>query len=89
MTPADRLRALLAEPGLHVMPGCFDALSARLIADAGYPKNVVPGNGESGPVVFYAGMMRLPVEQPTASPLLWLGQDRSCDNKHELTGARR
>ena len=37
MTPADRLRALLAQPGLHVMPGCFDALSAKLIADAGYP----------------------------------------------------
>ena len=37
MTPADRLRALLAQPGLHVMPGCFDALSSRLIADAGYP----------------------------------------------------
>ena len=37
MTPADRLRALLAEPGLHVMPGCFDALSARLIRDAGHP----------------------------------------------------
>jgi 2-methylisocitrate lyase-like PEP mutase family enzyme len=37
MTPADRLRGLLAQPGLHVMPGCFDALSAKLIADAGYP----------------------------------------------------
>ena len=32
MTPAERLRDLLAQPGLHVMPGCFDALSARLIA---------------------------------------------------------
>src|SRR4029079_7204118 len=43
MTPADRLRALLAQPGLHVMPGCFDALSAKLIADAGYPLGFMSG----------------------------------------------
>jgi 2-methylisocitrate lyase-like PEP mutase family enzyme len=43
MTPADRLRALLAEPGLHVMPGCFDALSSKLIADAGYPLAFMSG----------------------------------------------
>jgi 2-methylisocitrate lyase-like PEP mutase family enzyme len=43
MTPADRLRALLAQPGLHVMPGCFDALSSKLIADAGYPISFMSG----------------------------------------------
>jgi len=43
MTPADRLRALLAQPGLHVMPGCFDALSSRLIATAGYPIGFMSG----------------------------------------------
>jgi 2-methylisocitrate lyase-like PEP mutase family enzyme len=43
MTPADRLRALLAEPSLHVMPGCFDALSSKLIADAGYPLSFMSG----------------------------------------------
>ena len=43
MTPADRLRTLLAEPGLHVMPGCFDALSSKLIADAGYPLAFMSG----------------------------------------------
>jgi 2-methylisocitrate lyase-like PEP mutase family enzyme len=43
MTPADRLRALLDQPGLHVMPGCFDALSSRLIADAGYPLSFMSG----------------------------------------------
>ena len=43
MTPADRLRALLAAPGLHVMPGCFDALSSKLIADAGYPLSFMSG----------------------------------------------
>ena len=36
MTPAQRLRELLAAPNLQIMPGCFDALSTKLIADAGY-----------------------------------------------------
>jgi 2-methylisocitrate lyase-like PEP mutase family enzyme len=36
VTPAQRLRALLAQPRLHIMPGCFDALSAKLIADSGF-----------------------------------------------------
>jgi len=35
-TPADKLRELLSEPGLELMPGCHDALSAKLIAAAGY-----------------------------------------------------
>ena len=38
-SPADRLRALLAAPGLRVMPCCFDALSARIAeAYAGVPE---------------------------------------------------
>ncbi|HEY8494784.1 MAG TPA: isocitrate lyase/PEP mutase family protein [Myxococcota bacterium] len=41
--PADRLRALLAAPGLHVMPCCFDALSARLIERAGFPLTFMSG----------------------------------------------
>ena len=36
MTPAQRLRELLSQPNLEIMPGCYDALSAKLIADAGY-----------------------------------------------------
>ncbi len=36
MTPAERLRELLSRPHIHIVPGCFDALSAKLIADAGY-----------------------------------------------------
>jgi 2-methylisocitrate lyase-like PEP mutase family enzyme len=36
VTPAQRLRQLLSEPGIQIMPGCFDALSAKLIADAGF-----------------------------------------------------
>ena len=34
--PAERLRRLLAEPGLLVVPSCFDALSAKLIERAGF-----------------------------------------------------
>ena len=37
MSQADKLRKLLAGPGVLVLPGCFDAMSARLIERAGYP----------------------------------------------------
>jgi 2-methylisocitrate lyase-like PEP mutase family enzyme len=30
------LRELLSQPSLEVMPGCYDAVSAKLVADAGY-----------------------------------------------------
>ena len=44
MTPAaDKLRGLLAEPGLKVMPCCFDALSATLIERAGFPLTFMSG----------------------------------------------
>ncbi len=36
MTPAQRLRDLLTQPNLEIMPGCYDALSAKLVAAAGY-----------------------------------------------------
>ena len=36
MGQTDTLRALLAEEGALVLPGCFDALTARLIERAGY-----------------------------------------------------
>jgi len=36
MGQTDKLRALLAEEGALVLPGCFDALPARLIERAGY-----------------------------------------------------
>lgn len=41
--PADRLRALLEMPGLRVMPCCFDALSARLIEQAGFELTFMSG----------------------------------------------
>jgi 2-methylisocitrate lyase-like PEP mutase family enzyme len=37
LTPADRLRALLNQPGLLLMPGCHDAISAKLAEQAGFP----------------------------------------------------
>ncbi len=42
-SPAARLRELLAEPQLQVMPCCFDALSARLIEEAGFPLSFMSG----------------------------------------------
>jgi 2-methylisocitrate lyase-like PEP mutase family enzyme len=36
VTPAQRLRDLLARPGAEIMPACHDGLSAKLIAEAGY-----------------------------------------------------
>lgn len=41
--PAERLRALLAEPRLRVMPCVFDALSARLVEAAGFPLTFMSG----------------------------------------------
>jgi 2-methylisocitrate lyase-like PEP mutase family enzyme len=43
MTAAARLRALLDAPGLLVMPGCYDATSARLIEEAGFKLGFMSG----------------------------------------------
>ena len=40
---ADRLRALLRRPGILVMPGCHDAMSARLIEEAGFELGFMSG----------------------------------------------
>ncbi|HWA72420.1 MAG TPA: isocitrate lyase/PEP mutase family protein [Polyangiaceae bacterium] len=42
-----RLRTLLREPGLRLMPCAFDALSARLIEAAGFPLSFMSGFGVS------------------------------------------
>ncbi|MBK1643251.1 carboxyvinyl-carboxyphosphonate phosphorylmutase [Thiocapsa imhoffii] len=42
-TPAARLRACLAQGELILMPCCFDALSARLIEQAGFPVTFMSG----------------------------------------------
>lgn len=42
-TPAARLRALLAKPGLITMPCCYDALTSRLIHEGGFPLTLMSG----------------------------------------------
>jgi 2-methylisocitrate lyase-like PEP mutase family enzyme len=43
VSSADALRAVLARPGLHVMPCCYDAHSARLIERAGFALTFMSG----------------------------------------------
>jgi 2-methylisocitrate lyase-like PEP mutase family enzyme len=43
LSPAGKLRALLEQPGLLPMPCCFDALSARLIEEAGFALTFMSG----------------------------------------------
>src|SRR5262245_21489735 len=43
VTPAQRLRDLLAQPGIEIMPGCYDGLSAKLVADASYNVTFMSG----------------------------------------------
>jgi 2-methylisocitrate lyase-like PEP mutase family enzyme len=43
MNPTQRLRELLSTPNLEIMPGCYDALSAKLVADAGYKVTFMSG----------------------------------------------
>jgi 2-methylisocitrate lyase-like PEP mutase family enzyme len=42
-TAVERLRSLLARPGLLIMPGCHDAMSARLIEEAGFDLGFMSG----------------------------------------------
>ena len=42
-SPAERLRALVARPGIRLMPCCFDALSAKLIERAGFELTFMSG----------------------------------------------
>ena len=43
MSAPSKLRALLAKPGIHLMPCCFDALSARLVEKANFPVTFASG----------------------------------------------
>jgi 2-methylisocitrate lyase-like PEP mutase family enzyme len=43
VSAAQKLRELLAEPQIAIMPGCFDALSAKLVADAGFRVTFMSG----------------------------------------------
>lgn len=44
MTPPERFRALLAQPGFIVMPSVWDGLSAKLAADAGFETAFMSGS---------------------------------------------
>ena len=43
LRPVARLRTLLQTPGIKLMPCCHDALSARLVEQAGFPLTFVSG----------------------------------------------
>jgi len=45
---ADKLRKLLGKPGLLTMPGCHDAMSAKLIEEAGFDLGFMSGFAVSG-----------------------------------------
>jgi 2-methylisocitrate lyase-like PEP mutase family enzyme len=46
-TQAARLRALLQAPGMVIAPGAYDAITARTIAQAGFPAVYMTGAGTS------------------------------------------
>lgn len=46
-TPGERLRALIAAPGILVMPGVYDGFSARLVEQMGFQAASVSGAGLS------------------------------------------
>lgn len=48
MTPAQRLRELFARNEFLPMPGCFDGLSAKLVAEAGFKVGFMSGFAVSG-----------------------------------------
>jgi 2-methylisocitrate lyase-like PEP mutase family enzyme len=48
MSPPDRFRALLAEPGFVVMPAVWDGLSAKLAAQAGFETAFMSGSCVAG-----------------------------------------
>src|ERR1700736_229702 len=51
MRTTTQLRELLAQPDLLVAPGAYDALSARLIAQAGFPAVYMTGFGTAASVL--------------------------------------
>ena len=47
MNASTKLRSLLAQPGMQIAPGAYDAITARLIQQAGYPLVYMTGAGTS------------------------------------------
>ena len=50
-SPTIQLRKLLAQPGLVVAPGCYDAVSAKLIERAGFAAAYMTGFGSTASVL--------------------------------------
>lgn len=82
MTPPDRMRELLAEPGLIVMPGVWDGVSAKLTTDAGFQTAFLSGScvaasrlgGPDLDLVSFAEMLgSLELARDAAPDLLILG----------------
>ncbi len=48
ISPADQLRELLKQPGLLIMPGCYDAMSAKLVQAANFEVVFMSGFCVSG-----------------------------------------
>lgn len=58
-SPAAALRRILATPGAHQAPCCYDALGARLVERAGFPIGFMGG----------ASVVPLPPSPPSSPPL--------------------
>ncbi len=56
MSLRKRLRQLIAAPGLTVMPGAYDALSARIIERAGFDAILAGGYAANGAMLAQADM---------------------------------
>src|SRR5258708_2915645 len=79
---AAAMKALLNEPALQVMPGCYDAVGAHLIAEAGFKVGFASGSSVAAARLAMPdmGMLSIPEMRDalafivTAAPsVLWLG----------------
>jgi hypothetical protein len=56
MNARKKLRQLIAAPGLRVLPGAYDALSARIIAREGFDAIMAGGYAANGSLLAQADM---------------------------------
>lgn len=48
MRASTRFRQLLAEPGMAIVPGAYDAISAKMVEQSGYPAVLLAGGAYTG-----------------------------------------
>ena len=79
---AAAMKALLSEPALQVMPGCYDAVGAHLISEAGFKVGFASGSSITAARLAMPDMSMLSIPEMrdaltgivTAAPsVLWLG----------------